>query len=295
MRSFKLLLIFCFLICSIMPVSAEFSTGGNVYKMDDIEIIAVLDASTDLKQGILLGDEALIKELMPDESKKSSVNTFVIKKGESIILVDTGFGAPKGKTVENLKRMGIMPEMINSILFTHLHGDHVGGLLENGEIVFPNAKIFISQDEYNYWFHEGLRSESANPAAFDFAMGAINAYGEQVVVFEHGLEILPGIVAIDEPGHTPGHVGFLVITENEKLLIWGDITHFNDVQMTAPQLSVTFDVDSERAKETRLFILDWVATEGIYVAGAHIIHPGIGKVRLEDGHYFFEVIGSLNE
>ena len=290
MSYLKLLLIICFLICTTIPVNAEIKQVAAFYKMDDVEIIAVRDCDTELGKSLLIGDELLIEKLMSSDTAIGSVNIYVIRKEGSITLVDTGFGTPKGQTVENLKDIGITPDMINNVLLTHLHGDHVGGLLENGQIVFPNAKIYVSQDEYNYWFDDELKAASANPAGFDFARRAITAYGDQVYIFEHGLEILPGIVAIDEPGHTPGHVGFLVITENEKLLIWGDITHFNDVQMTAPELSVVFDVDPEKARETRLFILDWVANEDIYVAGAHIIHPGIGKVRFDKGYYFFEDI-----
>lgn len=294
MKYLKLLLVFCFLICATIPVNAEMVQVATVYKMDDVEIIAVRDCDSELGKGILIGDEVLINELMPGDTYKGSVNTYVIKKEGSIILVDTGYGAPKGQTVENLKGIGIMPEMVNSILLTHLHIDHVSGLLQDGEKVFPNARIYVAEAEYNYWFDDEIMANSANSASFEIARKALEPYKEQLQIFEPGLEVLPGIVVIDERGHTAGHVGYLLITENNQMLIWGDLTHFNDVQMAAPGLAVAFDTDYLQAIDTRLFILDWVATDDMYVAGMHIIYPGIGKVKVqEDGSYVFVPLNLL--
>ena len=268
--------------------------GTTVYKLGDIEMIAVRDQISERSRDLLIGDAGHIARLMPETKTVGALNVFVVKTKESITLIDTGWGAPRGQALENLKQIGITPDMIDTILFTHLHGDHVSGLLTEGKPIFPHAVIYVPAAEYAYWFNDSEMSKSANKAGFTLARQGILAYGGRVRTFESGVEVIPGITAIDEAGHTPGHVGYLVKSNDKQLLVWGDLTHFTEVQLAAPGIAVKYDVDPKQAIASRQAILTWVADARIPVAGMHIVYPGVGWVHAEDSHsYVFEPIDEL--
>lgn len=271
------------------------SPGTVVYKLGDIEMIAVRDQVSERSRDLLIGDAGHIARLMPEAKTVGALNVFVVRTQESITLIDTGWGAPRGQALENLKQIGITPDMIDTILFTHLHGDHVSGLLTEGKPVFPNAIIYVPAAEHAYWFDDGEMSKSANKTGFTLARQSLLAYGDRVRTFAPGIEIVPGITAIDASGHTPGHVGYLVKANDKQLLIWGDLTHFTEVQLAAPGIAVTYDVDPKQAIASRQAILAWVADARIPVAGMHIVYPGVGWVHAEDSHsYVFEPIDKLD-
>lgn len=269
--------------------------GTMVYKLGDAEIIAVRDNMSERSRDLLLGDAKRIEELMPEAKAIGSVNTYVVKTKGSITLIDTGWGAPRGQTLENLKKIGITPDMVDTILFTHLHGDHVSGLLSEGKIVFPNAKLYVAAAERAYWFNDDEMNKNTDKARFTIARQGILAYGDRVQTFGPGVEVVPGITVISEPGHTPGHVGYLVKAENKRMLIWGDLTHFTEVQMASPEIAVRYDIDPEQAIISRQAILDWVAREDIPVAGMHILYPGVGRVHAQgNDSYIFEPLDRLD-
>ncbi len=291
-----LFLSFFMVFASFTAQASAEKVGVMVYKMDDVEIIAVRDNVSERSRDLLLGDKQLIEKLMPEIKSAGSINTYVVKTGKSLILIDTGWGAPKGQTLENLAKLGISPDKIDTIFFTHLHGDHVTGLLSEGKVVFNNARIYVAEAERDYWFNDDEMSKSADKNRFMLARQSLLAYGDKVYTFKPSEELVPGIVVIDERGHTPGHVGFLVKTKHEKLLIWGDLTHFTDVQMSSPDIAVRFDIDPEQAILSRKAILEWVARENILVAGMHILYPGVGKVHVNTDHsYVFEPLECIDK
>lgn len=295
---FVLLFLSFFMLGSISGQAAgdpETEPGTMVYKLGDIEIIAVRDQLSMRSRDLLIGDAKRIEALMPEAKTLGSVNAYVIRTNQSITLIDVGWGAPKGQTLENLKQIGITPDQIDTILFTHLHVDHVSGLLNEGKIVFPNAKLYLPAVERAYWFNDDEMNKSANKAGFTIARQGILAYGDKVQTFEPGTEVVPGITAIDESGHTPGHVGYLVATSDKKILIWGDLTHFTEVQLAAPEFAVVYDVEPNQAIASRQAILAWVARENIPVAGMHIIYPGVGRVHAQGNNsYVFEPLDQLD-
>lgn len=275
--------------------------GTTAYKMGAVEIIAVSDKISasnnisDIKK-ILIGDAKRIDQLMPETTNVSYCNTYVVRTEKSITLIDTGWGsALGGKTVENLRKIGITPDMIDAILLTHLHLDHVNGLLNEGEIVFPNATVYVAAPERAYWFDDVTMNRQDDKTWFNIARQGIVAYGDRVRTFAPGTEIVPGIKAINESGHTPGHVGYLVETKDKKMLIWGDLTHITEVQLAAPEIAVVYDVDPKQAIITRQAILSWVAHENILVVGMHLLYPEVGKIiAQEGGGYIFEPLDKLD-
>ncbi|ULQ60995.1 MBL fold metallo-hydrolase [Brucepastera parasyntrophica] len=197
------------------------------YKVGKYEVHMLVENRSQSSSSLLIGaDEEMLKEYVPDGTYPSEVNTFLIKTPKQTILVDTGFGTT---LFDNLKILGISPDTIDTVLITHMHGDHIGGLQKDGKMNFPKAKIYVSRQEKDYWTDE--KKIAALPEAqqrnFRNAQQALAPYGRKVSTFVPGelgakiKEILPGITPIAAFGHTPGHTAFLVTSDGEQLLIWG--------------------------------------------------------------------------
>jgi glyoxylase-like metal-dependent hydrolase (beta-lactamase superfamily II) len=290
------------LACLTLSLLVACSGGGLVcgnsdslvYKTGDVEIFAVCDIVSEKNRKLLMGDKKLIEKLMPTEtSDDGTLNVFVIRTKTALVLIDVGWGLPRGNALKHLEKYGITPDKVTAVLFTHLHGDHVSGLLNNGKAVFPNADIYLSQAERDYWFSDEEMNKQRNKTGFNLARQEILAYADRIHLFEANEMVLPRITAVELYGHTPGHMGFLLQADDKYILFWGDITHFTQVQMTAPQISVSYDIDSSKAAAARLNVLPWVARENILVGGAHL-PTGLGKITAtDDGSYLFELLDKI--
>jgi glyoxylase-like metal-dependent hydrolase (beta-lactamase superfamily II) len=233
---------------------------------------------------VLVGaTDEMIKQAIPDGTYPSATNAFLVETNNKTILIDAGLGQ---KTLDNLATYGKKASDIDAVCITHFHGDHIGSLLLNNQKSYPNAKIYISKPEYDYYMSsatmnslpENLRGSITN------ARNILKAYKSQLVIFtpnpiEKAKELLPGLRAVAAYGHTPGHTGFLIESEGQKLLFWGDLTHAMAIQMPFPEVAMTYDVDKNLAIKTRLQLLKYLADSGINIAGAHIPFPGTGYVR----------------
>ncbi len=233
---------------------------------------------------ILIGATTeILDNSVPDRKIPNAVNAFLIQTAGKNILVDAGFGS---KLFDNLKQQGIEPAQIDIVLLTHMHGDHIGGMLKDGEKAFPNAKVYVAEKEAAYW-----KSDKANN---QLALDVLSAYANQLVLFNPETlnkpekELLPNIKAIEAYGHTPGHTMFLLDLDNQQLLIWGDLTHALAVQIRYPEVAVTYDVDPDQAVKSRIETLKYISDKNIKVAGMHIPFSGMGNVTInEAGGYTF--------
>jgi glyoxylase-like metal-dependent hydrolase (beta-lactamase superfamily II) len=265
-------------------ISAKSQSRENIFSVNtgDYKVHLLSEGQQQGNKGILIGaTPEMIEEYIPDGTFPNAVNTFLIQTPDKNILVDTGFGR---LLPGNLEKLGLQNESIDVILLTHMHGDHIGGLLKDNQIVFPNIRLYISKPEYDYWLNENNEG----------ALKVLKAYKNQIVLFEPGKlenttdELLPGIKAIAAYGHTPGHTAYLIQSNDEKLLIWGDLTHAMAIQMPYPQVAVTYDVDPQQATQSREAILKYVSKNKIRIAGMHIAYPAIGDIHpLFNGGYEF--------
>ncbi|MDR0681133.1 MAG: MBL fold metallo-hydrolase [Dysgonamonadaceae bacterium] len=273
-----------FFVLMMMTISSKSQNKENIFSVNtgDYMVHLLSEGQQTGNTSILIGaTPEMIKEQIPDGAFPNATNAFLIQASGKNILVDTGFGRLLS---DNLKELGLRNESIDAILLTHMHGDHIGGLLKNGQIVFPDIRLYISKPEYDYWLN--VNNESA--------LNILKAYKNQIVLFDPNElenitnELLPGISAIAVYGHTPGHTAYLIQSGDNKLLIWGDLTHAMAIQMPYPQIAVTYDVDPESAIRSREAILKYVSENKIPVAGMHIAYPAIGDVRLFlEGRYEF--------
>ncbi|MFM0081237.1 MBL fold metallo-hydrolase [Paraburkholderia sediminicola] len=218
---------------------------------------------------------------------QGSINAFLINTGSKLILIDTGagvlYGGCCGKLLANLRSAGYQPEQVDEVLLTHLHKDHVGGVISNGAMTFPNAVVRTSQIEADYWLNPANKSKA--PAFlstfFDAAIASVAPYvaAGRFKPFSGDVELDPGIRAIALPGHTPGHTGYLVESESKDLLLWGDIVHVASIQLRNPKASVEYDTDAAAAQRSRRYAFELAAKKHYLVGAAHIAFPGLGHIR----------------
>jgi len=256
--------------------------GIFTYKVGKFEVSMLVETQREGNAGILVGvDEALVSQYIPAGGFMHSTNVFLIKTGKQNILVDTGFG----QTIfEKMKKLGVEPDKVDAVLLTHMHGDHIGGLHKDGKALFPKAKIYVSTKDREYFTKTNVNAG---------AVAALAAYGSRVVAFEPGelgakiKDLLPGIKPVAAYGHTPGHTAFLVEEGKGKLLIAGDFLHVALVQIPAPDVSASYDVDPQAAAAARRQLMDYAAKNKIPIGGMHMVYPAVGSVEAAgDGFKF---------
>lgn len=226
---------------------------------------------------------------MPGGKAPASVNTFLIRAGDKNILVDAGFGTiiPGAPQLErNLAAVGLSPADIDIVLLTHLHTDHVGGLLKHKKRAFPKAKVMVSKPELEYW--TSLAEKDSANANAALVKTVVAEYGPDVLPpFALGAAVLPGVTSVDASGHTPGHSAFLVESDGKRLLIVGDLVHAAALQFPLPDECARYDMDSPAAVKARKAVLSMAAEKDIPVAGMHIVYPGMGRVKAEGKGFVF--------
>ncbi len=267
--------------------------------LGDFEITALSDGTVDLpmdklltniKPGVL--DKALSRAYLK-APVESSVNAYLINTGSKLVLVDTGaaglFGPTLGKLMASLKAAGYQPEQIDDVMITHLHPDHVGGLMAGDKRAFPNAVVHVAKAEADFWLSaDNMKKAPAEmQSMFQQATAALTPYSkaDKLKTFEGDTELVPGIKTLATPGHTPGHTLYAVESKGQKLVLWGDLMHLAAVQFADPSVTIQFDSDSKAAAAQRQKAYADAAKQGYWVAAAHLPFPGIGHVSAEGKGY----------
>lgn len=276
--------------------------GYYRFMLGQVEVTALFDGIVPLPAKLLSGAsakdvESLLAGLFvprDDNGVQTPVNAFLVHTGSNLVLVDTGtakvFGPGLGFIVDNMKAAGYDPAQVDTVLLTHLHPDHVNGLLAaDGKPVFANAVIKAAKPEADFWLSEANAAKAPADAQPFYAMARAAVAPYQATgrfqTFAAGQAVAPGIDSVAAFGHTPGHSGYMVSSGEHKLLVWGDIIHSHAVQFRRPDVAIEFDVDKKQAVATRKQLLADAAKRKLWVGGAHLPFPGIGHVRAEAKGY----------
>lgn len=304
--SFKGALMLLLLLNGLLVVSAQTATsklpdqpGFYSMQLGDFQVIALSDGTIPLNlQGLLhethKGEvQDLLHQNYLDTIVETSISAYLVRANNQLILIDAGCGNFMGATVGKLKQhliaAGFHPEDISAVLLSHLHADHVGGLIDGDKITFPNATIYISKLEAEFWLtpaNKGTANKRAQPF-FDPAQAAITPYQKtgKVKTYDLGATLFPGISSVKSTGHTPGHSQFALESKGQKLVFWGDVVHAGAVQFVDPSVTIDFDVDLSAASDARKKAFEEAVGKGYLIAAPHLPFPGIGHLRGSGKHY----------
>ncbi|UYP69900.1 MBL fold metallo-hydrolase [Thalassobacter stenotrophicus] len=221
-------------------------------------------------------------------------NLALYRDGTNTVLFDVGSGPDfmptAGTIVDSLDAIGLAPEDITHVLFTHAHPDHIWGLLDDfDEPLFYEASYMMGRAEWDYWWNPETVNTIGDARAA-FAVGAkrrMEAIEDAVMLFDDGDEVLPGIAALSTPGHTPGHMAFEVRQGTEAALIVGDAIGNHHVAFAKPGWESGSDQDGITAAATRQMLLDRLSQEQMALVGFHLPDGGMGRAEKEGSAYRF--------
>lgn len=232
--------------------------------------------------------------LPPEAPLRGGVNAYVMNTGDRLVLIDSGcaglLGPTMGRLPESLEAAGVAPASIDTIVLTHMHPDHIGGVASaEGAAVFPNAELVVHEADWAFWTSPDLtaRAPEAVKPFFLAAQRNAGAYAGRVRRLSADGEVMPGLSLMHLPGHTTGHSGVVVADGPDTLLVWGDVVHSAALQFARPDWAIAFDTDPDQAVETRRRVFDMAAADRLRIAGMHLPFPGVGHVeRAADGYRY---------
>lgn len=243
------------------------STETRTLEVGDVKVTWIQDRAATQSASLFPGaDPKLIDSLHLRGGIPSSMSVFLVESKGMRILFDTGLGAKDSRLLPLLSLMGLTPADIGFIYLTHLHGDHIGGLMQGGRAVFPTAQVFVAKQEFRGW----MRMPAEKKAQVE---KMAKAYRLNLHFFDFGDYLPGGVETIDASGHTPGHTAFRV----GGLLIVGDILHGAALQLADLDLCPTYDMNPAEARAARKRMLQLARTDSLVMAGMHLPAPGFMK------------------
>ncbi|MDH1406720.1 MBL fold metallo-hydrolase [Acinetobacter johnsonii] len=275
--------------------------GYYQHQVGDVQITALLDG-TNFMSPSLFKDisqqqvQQILKKYYADQDKgvQTSVNAFLVNTGKSLVLVDSGaascFGSHLGSVLTNLKASGYQPEQVDTILLTHLHPDHVCGISNNGVANFPNATVYVSDDEAKYWLDPKQAAKLPKDKQASY-LGTVEKIKQAIAPYQAKQRFkmyqlgdqVQGFKVINTAGHTPGHFSYELKTKDETVVFIGDIVHSHTVQFDKPETAIDYDIDPKKAVQTRLKQFSEYAKGGQTIAAPHLPFPAIGHIYSADG------------
>jgi glyoxylase-like metal-dependent hydrolase (beta-lactamase superfamily II) len=213
------------------------------------------------------------------------LNSFVVDSGNKKVLFDTGLGTSKmfgprgGLLAKSLADAGIPREEIDAVVISHGHIDHIGGIVDaDDKPMYPNAQIYISQAEFEYWTDETQTDSNWKIEFVRHARKNLLPVRDRIVFYKNEQEFLPGIVALAAPGHTVGHHMFMISSNGQSFCFVGDVSHHCVLLLEKPQMQFAFDTDPQQAVATRVRMLSTLAANKTAIMAYHFPWPGYGHV-----------------
>ncbi len=283
-----------------LPMDHAMPPEVNRFKLGDFEVLAIRDGFGAVpKPNETFGtDQApdavaalLEKNFLPTDQFVNSYAPVAINTGSDLVLFDTGFGEAgrakgNGRLIEGLAAAGYKREDVSIVVLTHMHGDHIGGLMEKGAPAFPNARYIAGQVEYDFWTDEarvGTPAEGGHKGV----LANVKPLAEKTTFIGDGADVVSGITSMAAFGHSPGHMVFNVESAGKRLVLTADTANHYVLSLQKPDWQVRFDMDKAKAAESRRKVFDMIAADKVAFLGYHMPFPAVGYAeKFEDGYRF---------
>lgn len=255
------------------------------FRIGSFEVTTLLDGAVQLDGPHPIFGENVFEEdvadlaaehFLPATRMEIAFTVTLVNTGSELILFDTGNGdigrrPAAGLLGERLAAAGYGPEMIDTVVITHFHPDHIGGLTEGGAPAFPNAAYVFPAAEYDFWADADPEGRIGS-----LVQSKVVPLAERARMMAPGETLASGIEAVDAHGHTPGHTAIHLESEGERLLVMVDTANHYVMSVGRPDWHVRFDMDKERAVAARRRLLGMAAADRIPVVGYHMPPPAVG-------------------
>lgn len=234
---------------------------------------------------------ALTANMLPPDKFVNSFAPVLVDTGSEVILFDTGFGEGgrekgNGQLIAGLQSLGYEPGQVTLVVLTHMHGDHISGLMEGGKPAFENARYAACQAEYDFW-KDTARAGTPAENGHKGVLKNVVPLAEKMTFIKEGSEVAPGIVAHEAFGHSPGHLIFRLDSDGKGLFITGDTANHYVLSLQHPDWEVRFDMDKAAAAASRRKVFDMVAAEKLPFVGYHMPYPAVGYAEKSGDGYRF--------
>lgn len=262
-------------------------------RIGDAEVTILTDGATAFGPELFPGtDPKHIAALLAGQGAEgiaTNFNAVLIRTGGRVVLADAGMrdlaGPGCGHLPAGLAEVGVAPEAVEVLFATHLHPDHIAGMITaGGAAVFPNAELVLPEAEAAFWSDPARTAGAPENVVHWGALGraVMAAYADRLRTVAPEGEIAPGLTALPLPGHTPGHSGWRL---EGGLVHVGDIVHAPALQVPDPEIAIVFDMDRDAARAQRKRLLDMIATEGLMFTGGHFLHPAFHRLERAGAGY----------
>lgn len=264
------------------PMMGAGMTPFNRFKLGDFEVTTLLAGTRTvpnphtifgLNASTAAFAEASAAANIPTEAAQFFFTPTVINTGSELVLFDTGLN-PEGITAA-LESAGYSADQVDTVVITHMHGDHVGGLSGDMGETFANARYVTGATEFDAW------SKTDNQT---FA-GKVKPLAEKMTFLDDGGAVTSGITAMASFGHTPGHMTYMIESGGKSLVIAADFANHYVWSLAYPDWEVKFDMDKAAAAATRKRILGMLAADKTPFIGYHMPFPALGYVEAKDSGF----------
>lgn len=229
---------------------------------------------------------------LPREEMEIGFTPTLLRDGTNTILFDSGNGSVTGRRpnagnlIARMALLDISPAEITHVVITHMHPDHIGGLMEDGKPAFPNAVYVAGETEYDFWIADERLSGGTERVA-KLVQSNVKPFAEKMSFVKEGGTVAPGVTALQAHGHTPGHTAYHLESEGERLVLIGDAANHYVVSLQRPDWHVRFDMDKEKAVATRKNLLGMIAADKVPFIGYHMPFPSVGYLTGKDAGFTY--------
>jgi glyoxylase-like metal-dependent hydrolase (beta-lactamase superfamily II) len=283
-----------------VPMAASMPASFNRFTLGKFEVTVLFDGGrfgdkpyetfgTNVPQSYV--ESLLAANFLPIDKSRNTFSPTLINTGTDLILFDTGLGEGAregglGQTMANLKASGYTPDQVSIVVLTHMHGDHIGGLMEGGAPAFPNARYIANETEFNFWSSTDRVGTPAENGHKGVVANVVPLKDKMVFIGDNG-EVASGITGMAAFGHSPGHMIYRIESEGRQLVLTADTANHYVLSLQRPDWEVRFDMDKAAAAATRKSVFDMIATDRLPFVGYHMPFPAVGFVEKATEGYRF--------